>query len=58
LRTIDWFAEGMTQMLNELPDVNVVLAATSLETGTLKEKNPHVVLLDVGLENKDSLRLA
>ncbi len=50
--------EGMTQMLNELPDVNVVLAATSLETAMLKEKNPRVVLLDVGLMNKNSLRLA
>ena len=41
--------EGMTDMLNELPDVKVVLAATSLEAATLKETNPRVVLLDVGL---------
>jgi DNA-binding NarL/FixJ family response regulator len=48
----------MTDMLNELPDVRVVLAATSLETSMLKETNPRVVLLDVGLQDKNSLRLA
>ena len=50
--------EGMTDMLNELPDVEVVLAATSLEAGMLKEINPRVVLLDVGLQEKNSLRVA
>jgi DNA-binding NarL/FixJ family response regulator len=50
--------EGMTDMLNELPDVRVVLAATSLETTMLKDINPRVVLLDVGLQDKNSLRLA
>jgi DNA-binding NarL/FixJ family response regulator len=45
-------------MLNELPDVKVVLAATSLETETLMGTNPRVVLLDVGLQDKNSLRLA
>lgn len=50
--------EGMTDMLNELPDVKVVLAATSLEVSMLKETNPRVVLLDVGLQDRNSLRLA
>jgi DNA-binding NarL/FixJ family response regulator len=50
--------EGMTDMLNELPDVEVVLAATSLDASMLKEKNPRVVLLDVGLQDRNSLRLA
>lgn len=50
--------EGMTDMLNELPDVRVVLAATSLEAAMLREKNPRVVLLDVGLQDKNSLRVA
>ena len=50
--------EGMTDMLNELPDVKVVLAATSLESATLKDANPRVILLDVGLQDKNSLRLA
>ena len=50
--------EGMTDMLNDLPDVKVVLAATSLESSMLKETNPRVVLLDVGLQDRNSLRLA
>lgn len=50
--------EGMRDMLNDLPDVKVVLAATSLEAGMLKATNPRVVLLDVGLQEKNSLRLA
>lgn len=50
--------EGMTDMLNELPDVRVVLAATSLEAEMLKEKSPRVVLLDVGLQDRNSLRVA
>jgi DNA-binding NarL/FixJ family response regulator len=50
--------EGMTYMLNELPDLEVVLAATSLEADMLKGKHPRVVLLDVGLQDKNSLRLA
>ncbi len=50
--------EGMRDMLNELPDVKVVLAANSLESSMLKETKPRVVLLDVGLQDKNSLRLA
>jgi DNA-binding NarL/FixJ family response regulator len=50
--------EGMTHMLNELPDVRVVLAATSLEADLLRETNARVVLLDVGLQDRNSLRLA
>ena len=50
--------EGMRDMLNELPDVRVVLAGTSLEAGLLKKKKPRVVLLDVGLQENNSLRLA
>ena len=50
--------EGMTDMLNELPDVEVVLAATSVEPEMLKRANPRVVLLDVGLEDQNCLRLA
>jgi len=50
--------EGMVDMLSELPDVKVVLAANSLEAGMLKGTKPHVVLLDVGLQDKNSLRLA
>ena len=50
--------EGLRDMLNELPDVKVVLAATSLEAAMLKKTTPRVVLLDVGLQDKNSLRLA
>lgn len=50
--------EGMTDMLNELPDVEVILAATSFESEKLKDTNPRVILLDVGLQDKNSLRLA
>jgi DNA-binding NarL/FixJ family response regulator len=49
--------EGMTDMLNELPDLRVVLAATRLEAAVLKKTNPRVVLLDVGLQD-NSLRVA
>jgi DNA-binding NarL/FixJ family response regulator len=50
--------EGMTDMLDELPDMSVVLAAHSLEPGPLVEANPRVVLLDVGLQDGHSLELA
>jgi DNA-binding NarL/FixJ family response regulator len=50
--------EGITDMLNELSDVTVVLAATSFETATLMNAAPRVVLLDVGLQDGSSLRLA
>ena len=50
--------EGMTDMLNELPDVKVVLAATAFETEALKKANPRVVLLDIGLQDANCLQVA
>ena len=50
--------ECMRDMLNNVPDVKVVLAATSLETATLKEANPRVVLLDIGLPDANCLDVA
>lgn len=50
--------EGITEMLNDLPDIQVVLAATSLETGQLRKSNPRVVLLDIGLNDTDCLAVA
>src|SRR5689334_7002412 len=50
--------EGLTTMLNDLPDVQVVLAATSLRTEHLADAAPNIVLLDVGLQDGNSLRLA
>ena len=50
--------EGLSGMLEELPDVQVVLAATSLDTSMIARTRPQVVLLDVGLQDGNSLRLA
>ena len=50
--------EGMTELLDKLPDVTVVLAAPSVESAALMQTMPRIVLLDVGLEDKNSLRLA
>jgi len=50
--------EGMTEMLNELPDVKVVLAGTSLDTAMLRSANPRVVLLDIGLQDTNPLEVA
>lgn len=50
--------EGMADMLNELPDVKVVLAATGFETDLLKNANPRVVLLDIGLQDANCLQVA
>ena len=47
---------GMTHMLNELPAVKVVLAATSFAVALLKATKPRGVLLDVGLQTRNSLR--
>jgi DNA-binding NarL/FixJ family response regulator len=47
--------DGITSLLNRFPDIRVVAASDySLVEGT----SPRVVLLDLGLENGDSLRLA
>jgi DNA-binding NarL/FixJ family response regulator len=50
--------ECMRDMLNKVPDVKVVLTATSLETSMLKEANPRVVLLDIGLPDTNCLHVA
>ena len=50
--------EGLTDMLDELPDVRVALATTTLDTELLESAAPHVLLLDVGLQDGNSLRLA
>jgi DNA-binding NarL/FixJ family response regulator len=50
--------EGITLMLDEVPDVKVVLAATTLELETLKEAKPRVVLVDIGLQDTNCLRVA
>lgn len=50
--------EGICALLNQLPDLDVVAAAASGDAAVLRAVTPHVVLLDLGLRNGDSLRIA
>ena len=50
--------EGIAALLNQLPDLRVVASADSGEALVTKRVAPHVVLLDLGLRNGDSLRVA
>ena len=50
--------EGLTALLNQHPDLRVVAEGSNGGTLTVGEVNPHVVLLDLGLRNGDSLRVA
>lgn len=50
--------EGITALLNGLPDMKVVVGAAAGNTSVLQETNPQVVLLDLGLGHGDSLRVA
>jgi len=50
--------EGITALLNKLPDVRVVAGSDSYDTSALSPVAPNVVLLDLGLRNGDSLRVA
>ncbi|HEY3286099.1 MAG TPA: response regulator transcription factor [Gemmatimonadaceae bacterium] len=49
--------EALTSLLGRLPDLRVVAAATA-SPAFLAEMAPHVVLLDVGLGEEDSLGVA
>jgi DNA-binding NarL/FixJ family response regulator len=50
--------EGITGLLNGLPDLQVVAGASGADTSALREANPQVILLDLGLEHGNSLRVA
>jgi DNA-binding NarL/FixJ family response regulator len=50
--------EGIAALLNQVTDVRVVAAASSGDTSVLRQFNPQVVLLDLGLRNGNSLRVA
>jgi DNA-binding NarL/FixJ family response regulator len=50
--------EGMMAMLNQTKDFQVVAAGPSGDPGLLRDTKPHVILLDVGLWDDDSLRVA
>ncbi len=49
--------EALASLLGRLPDFKVVAAATA-SPAFLAEATPHVVLLDVGLGDEDSLKVA
>ena len=52
--------EGLTAMLNEQPDIEVVAAFGNGKDAVLeatRELNPQIILLDLGLKGKNSLRL-
>jgi len=50
--------EGITALLNQHPDLEVVAECSNGGTLTVGAVSPHVVLLDLGLRNGDSLRVA
>lgn len=50
--------EGITAMLNQTEDVEVVAAGPSGSPALLRDAKPQVILLDVGLWDDDSLRVA
>jgi DNA-binding NarL/FixJ family response regulator len=50
--------EGMTDMLDALADLKVVLAHPTLEMASFRCARPDVLLLDVGLQDGNSLRFA
>jgi DNA-binding NarL/FixJ family response regulator len=50
--------EGVAVLLNQVPDLRVVAAGSGGDTSLLKHVSPQVVLLDLGLRNGDSLRVA
>ena len=49
--------EALTALLGALPDLRVMASSTAAPV-FLAEAKPHVVLLDVGLSDQDSLRVA
>ena len=50
--------EGISVLLNQHPDLRVVARESGGDTALLQQVNPQVVLLDLGLGNGDSLRVA
>ena len=50
--------EGISALLNQQADIRVVAAGASGDPALLKDVKPQVVLLDLGLRNGDSLRVA
>ena len=50
--------EGISVLLNQVLDLRVVAAGSSGDMSLLRGVHPQVVLLDLGLRNGDSLRVA
>jgi DNA-binding NarL/FixJ family response regulator len=50
--------DGLTALLNQMPDLSVVASGSTADPELLRKVNPQVILLDLGLRNGDSLRLA
>lgn len=50
--------EGIAALLNQHPDLQVVAGESRGDTALLRRVNPQVILLDLGLRNGDSLRIA
>ena len=50
--------EGLSALLNQLPDLKVVVGGATADMAQLRNAKPQVLLLDLGLRNGDSLRVA
>jgi DNA-binding NarL/FixJ family response regulator len=50
--------EGFVALLSQTPDFAVVAACPGADTALLRDTEPEIILLDVGLWDDDSLRLA
>jgi two-component system nitrate/nitrite response regulator NarL len=50
--------EGIAALLNQHPDLKVVAGGSTGDAALLRKVKPQVVLLDLGLRNGDSLRIA
>src|SRR5476649_2194005 len=50
--------EGMAALLNKTKDFKVVATASGADPALLKNANPQVILLDVGLWDDDALSVA
>src|SRR3990172_7659359 len=50
--------EGIAALLGQTGDFKVVAAASTGDAALLRDAKPRVILLDVGLRDNDSLRVA
>lgn len=49
--------EGLTVLLSRVPDLEIVHAGSTADLSLIERARPRVILLDIGLENGDSLAL-